>query len=642
MNKVIQGLVVSILFVLGGNGSAWGLVNFDEGQLVIDGVQLLQNVSNPNEYSYVPPYPRIATKPDGTLELLVVKYVGQDEESHGGLIHALIQLSLPDEILKILERKLQEKVPGGTIVGPVHIQEIEEAGQEAMGSFRIVSAVLSNTGPEGFTQSEIINGPLPVGQGARQAIAAILTKEGITLLYDSFKGPNSDVSVAISGYYEAAVKAYNAKVTADVDTIYKHFSKVSSFQKNYTKRQTRKIVDDLQRNQILKVEVLDRTKGLDIDAKDMEGLLDLVTNKLTELMFDFKAGLSKEPPRETAVEMGQIKGRQKRGWLSRTFGGTQDTKYYTDDQWVMKKREDINRSHFEVILSKSSTIKVPVETAGNIGGDFFRILEQEKTEDGKSRYFRVVNLDDITFQFKPVTFQIAGNYVDSFTNMINLVTVQLRKTYPDGKPAFTKDLVFSHDDVTKKVEITKTISFPRLGLLGADWGQYEYRLKWDIRDRKPISIPANKDKWIVSSDPAISLRPPLTKRVVKIDADRTLMKDRGFKRAVVQMTTPFLGKSLVKDVAIIRPDDAESTKEIAIYYDQKGKDKVGYRVRWYSPQGEEIPDPNGLPLDNASFLFLTPPAGSIHTDSPSKEGEAPENPKSVETNIEATEPSTPD
>ncbi len=54
---------------------ATALVNYDEGQRMIRGVQLLQDNSDPNAFYYVPQFPRLATKSDGTLELLCLKYV---------------------------------------------------------------------------------------------------------------------------------------------------------------------------------------------------------------------------------------------------------------------------------------------------------------------------------------------------------------------------------------------------------------------------------------------------------------------------------------------------------------------------------------------------------------------------------------
>ena len=83
--------------------------------------------------------------------------------------------------------------------------------------------------------------------GSKAVVAALLTQQGATLLWDSMSGPTSDVSVAIHAYYEAAVKAYNAKVTAKMETVYTHFSRISNQQQDYTRRQLRNVVDDLQR-----------------------------------------------------------------------------------------------------------------------------------------------------------------------------------------------------------------------------------------------------------------------------------------------------------------------------------------------------------------------------------------------------------
>ena len=57
-------------------------------------------------------------------------------------------------------------------------------------------------------------------------------------------------------------------------------------QQDYTRRQVRNVVDDLQRKGDLKIEVLDRIAGLGIKADDMYGILQMVTDKLVELMFD--------------------------------------------------------------------------------------------------------------------------------------------------------------------------------------------------------------------------------------------------------------------------------------------------------------------------------------------------------------------
>ena len=66
--------------------SASAVVRYDEGNRTIDGVQLLQDASDPKAFYYLPQFPRLATKEDGeTLEILCVKFVGADGGATGNL-----------------------------------------------------------------------------------------------------------------------------------------------------------------------------------------------------------------------------------------------------------------------------------------------------------------------------------------------------------------------------------------------------------------------------------------------------------------------------------------------------------------------------------------------------------------------------
>ncbi len=54
----------------------------------------------------------------------------------------------------------------------------------------------------------------------------------------------------------------------------------------------------------------------------MDGILQIVTDKLIELMFDSKTGWAADPEREAVVERDQIQRRQERGFLTRLFKGS--------------------------------------------------------------------------------------------------------------------------------------------------------------------------------------------------------------------------------------------------------------------------------------------------------------------------------
>jgi len=339
--------------------------------------------------------------------------------------------------------------------------------------------------------------------------------------------------------------------------------------------------------------VLDRSAGLGIKADDMAGILQLVTDKLIELMFDSKAGWAADPEREKAVEANQLLGRQKRGWFSETFGGAQDTPYFTDNQYVLKKRKDIRHNTFMLSLSKKTTIKVPLDTAGNLGGLYSAMGDDP-------RYFRVVNLADADFEFRPVYFQVDGEYIDSFQDAINFATVNFRKTYR-GSPDFTKAVMFNRAEV-EAGKTTQNVSFPRLGMKEANWVDYEYQVRWSLRGGPTVTVPPAKDGWIKSQDAAVSLTPPFEKRVVEIEADRALFVERGIATAVVEFGTFLGGRAQSMKKVTLRATDTDPTSKLALYMD-KGSD-VAYKVTWHSKNGSSE---GILEVLDSDYVYLTPP-----------------------------------
>ena len=573
---------------------ASALVNYDQGSRVVLGVQLLQDATDPTTYYYVPQYPRLATRDDGGFELLCIKYVDSQGGTNGGLFHALVEFTLPTEQLDRVQAELRKTDPAAKVAGPVQLMQSTKDGEEGTGSFEVVSAVLSNKADGGFTRSLVTSGRAPLTPGSRAVVAAILSPQGATLLWNSLSGPTSDVSVSVHGYYEALVQGYNARVTANVSTLYEHFSQISNSQLGYTRRQLRDIVDQLHHDGTLKIDVIDRSAGLGIKSDDMAGILQLVTDKLTNLMFNDSSGWSKAPATEPAVEKGQIQGRESRGFLSQLFLGSGNQPYVSDDQWVLKNRRDIRQNTFSLVLSKNSTIRVPVNTSGNLGG-----LYKELAND--NRYFRIVNLADPAFEFRQVYFQLDGDFLDAFQDAINFVSVSFRKIYPD-RPAFTKSIELNRTDLDAG-HTTVNVAFPRLGMTGSDWANYEYQVRWSLRGGPTLSVPAKADDWIKSSDAAVSLVPPLTKRVVDIESDRQQFGSHGVSTGVVEFAIVQAGKPKLERKATLRASDAAPSSRVALYIDRDSP--VAYRVSWHSATGNRE---EKLALLDSDYLFLTPPS----------------------------------
>jgi hypothetical protein len=227
-----------------------------------------------------------------------------------------------------------------------------------------------------------------------------------------------------------------------------------------------------------------------------------------------------------------------------------------------------------------------------------------------------VNLADTAFEKRQVHFQVDGNYLDSFQDTINFVSVNLRKTYAD-QPAFTQSLVFTHDDI-KNGRTVKQIEYPRLGAAEKDWRGYEYQVRWSVRDRPTVGVPPKDEDWISTEDPAVSLVPPFERRIVDIDSDPALLKEAGIMTAVVEFATPLVGKPQLQRKATLRASDPDLRKTVSVYHD---RDKpIGWRVTYYSRKGAQRGNPAGLEGD---YLLVLPPEPGAEASAPAPGGGAP-------------------
>jgi hypothetical protein len=554
---------------------AFGLVWYDTGRLTIDGVELFQDADHPTQYYYLPPAPSLAMDANGNPQLLCLKYVDPKGESSGGLFHMLASLELGPERVAEIEEQLKEKRPGATIVGALNLLEAKtEEGGPATASFQVVSAVLSDSEDGGFTRTLITSGHAPLTAGSRAAVAASLDPRGATLLFESLTGVTSDVSVSIAAEYEARVRGYNATVTAEVATIYEHLSGVYNKQEGYKKRELRQVVDELYHNNVIEVEVFDRSKSLGINASAVEGILNLVTDKIVSLMFDHTSGLAKMPEKEVAVEKGQIRGRQERGAFVKFFAGAGNQEYMTDDQFVLKSRQDIRRTTFYLNLSQDTTVRMPVYLAGNMGG----LYEAHKDNPD---IFRVINLGDPSFQVREVRVVLDGEWAAAFDGLVNWVSVQLLKEYGGDQPAVDAQAQLTAKDVGEG-QLERSVSYPRLGIAGPEWLDYRYRVTWSLLRRDTLSEPPDGE-WLTTSEPVITLRPPLEMTEAELEVDRDAMIDRGVRVGVVEVRTRVMGAAETRRVGVLRVTDAESVTRLNAIHDPAAEPEV--RVTWVAVEG---------------------------------------------------------
>jgi len=322
--------------------------------------------------------------------------------------------------------------------------------------------------------------------------------------------------------------------------------------------------------------------------------VDLITGKLTEVIFDQKTGFTAIPEKEKAVEKGQIKGRQKKGFLAKLFTSTGNQKYFTDSQYVLKKREDINRAVFNINLTRRAVIKVPVDTAGNISGLY-------KEFSSNPEMFRVVNLSDPAFQKRELFFRIDGEYIGAFEKIMNYAGISIKKMHK-GQADATGELIFTREDI-RDGRLSKSWKYARLGEKNSDWLKFGFRTTWSLQGQHKVRQPEDPDKWISSTDPIITIAPPLERTDLEVDADRFLFEDADMRSATIEIRYKIFGKEKKQRLSVMRATDAESVTSVVVFNDPNTD--IEYRVNWYPTKGK--PEKGQWQKMEDTYLVLSPP-----------------------------------
>jgi len=691
-----------ILFIISMSmafNSAHAQVKYDGYSFVIDGVLLLQDSQDTMAFYYMPKAPSVSYKKDSTLEFLCMKYVGENDQPSGGLFHALFEFTVPEKELKAIELKLKKKFPGGKIKGQLRIlPNSGENGEDNSPGFEVISAILQNGGEGGMTRSLVASGSAPLTPGSKAAVAALLDSRGATLLWASMEGPTSDISVGVRGYYEAILPSFNAKIVMNSESVHKAFSEKRYKSTPLTQNDIQKGIDSLIKSGTIKVEIVDRSKAFNLDNAAMQSLTDLLTTKAIDMMFvgyvgpsttpvmgmggmgmggmgmggmgmgmggmgvggmgmGGLMGMSSAPMNVTpagippaGAPMDLMGGLAAGGALGAASGGgpkaaaaavgvmavqtgwgiAKDIMAMYQKTYKLVDSKQIKQSNYTINLSKSSSIKVPFYSAGNISG-FFDKLKNDK------RYFRIVNMNDPSFQKRDINFIIDNDYADAFNSILNFVSINFRKSYSNGQ-----DTVFSKMTITQK-DIDagnnfKTVIYPRLGVDGKEWNEYEYQIKWSIKgESNPICFPEDPNKWIKATEQAISLVPPFTRAEIDVDANRELFQQNGYFSANINFASIVAGKPVPVKRLLLRSIDPEWSTKLVVYHDVG--QPVVYQTNWFGTSSEDVQEMQQL-INN--YIFLKPPAGKNEPASKEDSNDQPSEAAPSDSNkVETSDPNAP-
>ncbi|MGE5178781.1 MAG: hypothetical protein ACM3PF_06805 [Bacteroidota bacterium] len=235
------------------------------------------DLNDPLSYYYVNDKPHLATDANGKPQFSFLRYVENvrsgateaeaREGEGGGIVHAVVALSVPPEMVADAQRALQRTVPGAKLVGPVVYKS---------GKFGLVSSFKDTNG--NLTKQVVGLGNAPLLDGEKAAVSMQLTKLGAKILWESFQTPTPDISFTFEMDMSGYRSPHRAVIDANFDQIYEHKAFAAGIATKYIAAEIKGAFDDLRRDGAIKLTQVG-------DDEKLDQLITTAYNKIAEIMF---------------------------------------------------------------------------------------------------------------------------------------------------------------------------------------------------------------------------------------------------------------------------------------------------------------------------------------------------------------------
>jgi hypothetical protein len=559
------------------------------------------DLNDENAYYYVVDKPHLATDENGRPQFSFLRYVenvrsgAQEAEIRegegGGIVHALVSLSVTETQRRDAERELRRLKPGSRLEGPVIFKS---------GKFGLVSSFIN---PDGGLSKQVVGlGNAPLLDGEKAAVSMQLTKLGAKILWESFQTSTPDISFTFEMDLEGFRSPKRALIEADFDQIYEHESFGAGIASTYLAAEIKASFDDLQRQGAIKLTQVGE------DAQ-LESLISTAYNKISEMMFQPMGGTGTPDlaslsgaaggqggllDRATTMLAKNREETEKRNAAKRKRAAATEESREERTKRLRKNSADINSqaeklekmadeakaqgmdAEYVALLRKyaegfrneaEEAEQEAVEAAEEVEEEeppafaivaayemkrvrqrgTFRIDLNKYTSDSLTlrfdenigdlrrlladeNHFRQVNLDDPLYRQREIVAFVDGLNAGDFGEYINFVTIQMRKKHQGG------------DETHDEVRVDRN-NFNREGnnfklLYGwkADedrrlWMDYEYRTTWSFFGGASV-----EGEWMKTASGAINLAPPYQRREVTLEAtDTAALKEAGVRAITVKI-----------------------------------------------------------------------------------------------------------
>lgn len=559
--KYMQKGVISILLVLlcklciMRNGLGQQIL-IDQG-IQVEGLWCFPIHNQPNVYKYLPTNVRLALDEQQLPKFSYMRYMMEKPGSNnlasisqangGGILHFLVLYDTPGAQIKTAEQALREHLNNEEIqlMGPVIFDS---------GRYVLVSSILL---PNGEQQKHLIGtGEAPILENSRIAFSFEVDPMRSKLLMESFKMATPDISLNFELSFSGLSGAYNAELTINWEEINKSHSFGAGGSFYFVGADVEANLQELTRNNAIQL----KTFG---ENNVMDGLLNTVYNKLIGMLFE-PVEAEKVPEKEKGSLSEAISSLfGSRGFLGQASTGFGLSAFYrckdlqTSGNSVLKfqGRSTTQRKHFLTF---------------NIG-DLYTKYGKDK------RFFKDIPLWDPSFQKREVFVGIDGKLEKEFNQMIQSVTINLKKEHQNGVIT-AKELVI---DQQRFQDSLGRFSMQYLNQEDQDllaWRHYDYQTIWKFNGGGSLST-----KWLPDSTAMINLYTPFRRRKIELEGDLVILSEKGIKALSVKIEYPFFGETK-QERQTIRLQDNLSKKCFEITLPNE-VEEVEYTITWFKKDG---------------------------------------------------------
>jgi hypothetical protein len=598
-----MAVVAAVAFVLAAAPSASAQQILIDKPVRAGDLVCFPELNNPSSYYYVTDKPHLAKDAAGRPQFSFLRYVenvrsgaGQPdarEGEGGGIVHAVVELSVTEDQLTAARQALERAMPGAKLVGPVVFKS---------GKFGLVSSFKDTNGE--FTKQVVGLGNAPLLDGEKASVSVQLTKLGAKILWESFQTPTPDLSFTFEMEVAGYRSPHRAVVEANFDQVYEHKAFAMGVATQYLGAEIKSAFDDLTKSGAIKLTQVGQDEKL-------EAMITTAYNKISDMMFSASGG-SATPDAPTPAGTGnqvsmldratqylqarrqeakaenekiraenralrearqraEEKSRRERmaALAAAEPGGSRDAANDSLDWGPSmaiearpydeprpagssgERQEEVvptfaviasyemksvrQRGTFQVDLNKYTTDRLILRFDENVGD-----LRSQMNEGN----FRQVNLDDPLYKQRELAVFVDGMNANDFGDYINFATVQLRKKHQGGQESQDEVRIdrknFSAEGNTFKLLYGWKNDADRQA-----WMNYEYQTTWNFFGGTELQTP-----WRKASAGAIGLSPPFRKASVDLQADPDLIARAGVRLITVKIYYKLGETEQVKQVSL--------------------------------------------------------------------------------------------